>query len=192
MRPHGPWRIVRSDIVHLDPWIQVTVDQVIRPDGHPGTYSTVQLKSGVCVLAIDEQQNVHLTSEFHYAVARDTIEAVSGGIEPGETPEKAARRELAEELGLEAGSWQRLATIDPFTAAIHSTVSLFVARELRQVDRAPEGTEVIKPVVMPLNEAIQAVREGTITHAPTCIMLLHLALELALQHSSDNSAEAKL
>ena len=72
---------------------------MVRPDGNPGTYSTVRIKPGVCVIAIDNDDILYLTKEFHYAVGRDTIEGVSGGIEDTETAQLAAKRELAEEIG---------------------------------------------------------------------------------------------
>lgn len=177
MRQHGPWGIVKSETVYRDPWITVVRDQVLRPDGHPGTYATVQLKSGVCVVAVDRNGWVHLTREFHYAVGKVTIEGVSGGIEEGETELVAAERELAEEIGWSAAKWRRLGTIDPFTAAIASTVTLFVAEELTSVPKNLEGTELIESVAMPLEEALDLMRQGEITHSPTCVILLQLALE---------------
>ncbi len=177
MRRHGPWTIHKSRQVYQDAWIDVQLDEVTRPDGHPGTYTTVQLKPGVCVIAIDDRGDVHLTREFHYAVGRYTVEGVSGGIEAEEAVELAAERELAEELGLKATRWTRLGQVDPFTAAIFSTVDLFLAQDLGQCPTAMEGTEQIEHVVMPLAEAIDMVRQGQITHAPTCVALLMIALE---------------
>jgi hypothetical protein len=84
VKRHGPWQIIESHEVYRDPWVAVRRDNVIRPDGKPGTHSVVMLKPGVTVLAIDDETNVYLTEEFHYGVGRITIEAVSGGIEPGE------------------------------------------------------------------------------------------------------------
>jgi ADP-ribose pyrophosphatase len=176
MRKHGPWNILKSETMYQDPWINVVRDQVLRPDGNPGTYATVKLKSGVCVVGLDDDGNVHLTREFHYAVGRVTIEGVSGGIEEGESAELAATRELAEEIGLKATTWKRLGTIDPFTAAIESTVALFVASDLERVPTNPEGTELIEHVSMPLSQALHLMRQGEITHSPTCIILLELAL----------------
>ncbi|MFN3190226.1 MAG: NUDIX domain-containing protein [Aureliella sp.] len=176
-RSHGPWTILSSQVVYEDPWINVQRDEVLRPDGDPGSYSTVRLKSGVCVVAIDSDECVHLTKEFHYAVGRTTIEGVSGGIEADEGCNVAARRELAEELGLVAEQWNHLGKIDPFTAAIFSEVDLFVATELTQHAANPEGTEEIEHVVFPLKNAVQMVRDGTITHAPTCVILLQMALD---------------
>ena len=77
MTQHGPWKINATREVYRDPWISVTRDEVTRPDGAPGTYATVKLRSGVCVIALDAEQRVHLTREFHYAVGQVTIEGVS-------------------------------------------------------------------------------------------------------------------
>lgn len=173
---HGPWLIEKRETMYQDPWIKVNRDLVTRPDGQPGTYATVELKSGVCVIGLDAQQRVHLTREFHYAVGRVTIEGVSGGIEEGETALQAAQRELAEELGLQAARWQHLGVVDPFTAAIASTVDLYVAEDLQRVPKAPEGTELIDHVEFPLREAVDMVCGGGITHSPTCVALLRLAL----------------
>src|SRR5262245_53105601 len=102
MKPHGPWKIVASHELYRDPWIVIRKDDVIRPDGKPGIHSVIGINAGVTVLALDEQGCVHLTEEFHYAVGRVTLEAVSGAIDAGEDTLAAARRELREELGIEA------------------------------------------------------------------------------------------
>lgn len=178
MRKHGPWTITHSQLVYQDPWLSLNRDECIRPDGAPGSYSTVHLKPGVCVLAV-EQPWVYLTQEFHYAVGRETIEGVSGGIEADETAEQAARRELREELGIEADRWEHLGQVDPFTAAVYSPTQLWIASQLRFVPRALEGTEVIQTVRAPVEQAVKWVEEGTISHAPTCVLLLRWALRAA-------------
>lgn len=183
MREHGPWKILKSEQMYCDPWIKLFRDQVQRPDGKPGTYATVHLKAGVCVIALDEIGNLHLTREFHYAVGRVTIEGVSGGIEDDESPSVAATRELAEELGISAGKWTRMCTLDPFTAAVLSPVEVYLAEDLSFNETNPEGTELIEHVIMPLDEGIQAVLDGVITHAPTCVGILRLALQNQLKKS---------
>ena len=60
MRIHGPWQIVESHDIYRDPWISVRKDDVIRPDGQPGTHSVVVLKPGVTVLAMDDEGNAYL------------------------------------------------------------------------------------------------------------------------------------
>ena len=176
MRKYGPWSILSTREVYKDPWLKVVRDEVLRPDGKPGSYATVRIKSGVCVLAVDSSQQIRLTKEFHYAVGRVTVEGVSGGIEAGETPLGAAQRELAEELGLQAERWEHFATIDPFTASVYSRVDIFVAQGLTDCPPNPEGTELIEAVTLDLDSAVAMIRSGEISHGPTCVGLLHLAL----------------
>lgn len=178
MIPHGPWKIKSTEDVYSDPFIDVRLDQVIRPDGNDGQHVVVAMKPGVCVLAIDDQEQVYLTKEFHYGVGRYSIEAVSGGIEPGEDPDLTAKRELQEEIGLEANSWDYVGTVDPFTTIVVSPTRLYIVRDLKSVATNPEGTEQIETVVMSLSKAVEMVMNGEITHAPTCVVILKAAMEL--------------
>ena len=172
MRAHGPWTIVESHPVYSDPWIDVRKDDVIRPDGKPGTYSVVAVRRGVTVIALDEDNVLHLTEEFHYAVGRVTLEGVSGGTEHGEEPLQTARRELAEELGIEAERWTDLGLVDPITSSVDSPTRLFLAQTLRHGPSAPEGTELIRCVKVPMKEAVAMVLDSRITHAATCVAIL--------------------
>lgn len=172
MKRHGPWQIVDTKEVYRDPWFRVERDDVIRPDGGPGTYTVVHLKPGVCVLALDENQDVCLTEEFHYAVGRVTLEAVSGGIEPDEDPLGTAKRELQEELGITAEEWREMGVVDPFTASILSPARLYLARRLSFGPQSLEGTETIRLVKLPLEDAVRRVLESEITHGPTAVLIL--------------------
>ena len=171
-RQHGPWQIVRRNRVYQDPWLAVEQDDVIRPDGNPGSYVVAHLKPGVSVIALDSEGRVYLTNEFHYGVGRNTIESASGGIDEGETPLQAARRELREELGIIADSWTDLGTTDPFTANVVSPTTLFLARELTFVEPEQEGTELIEPVIVDFEEAVQKALSGEISHAPSALAIL--------------------
>ena len=61
MSQHGPWFIKESNDVYIDPFVNVRVDQVIRPDGKDGQHVVVCMKPGVCVLAIDEIRSSHFS-----------------------------------------------------------------------------------------------------------------------------------
>jgi len=176
MKQHGPWQIVESHEVYRDPWLKVRIDDVIRPDGQPGTHSVVRLKPGVCVLAIDDQNEVYLTEEFHYGVGRVTVEAVSGGIEPGDGSLETAKRELKEELGIEAEQWIDMGVVDPFTTSVVSPTQLYLARSLRFGNPSLEGTELIRCVKMPMAEAVDKALAGEITHGPSCVVILKAAM----------------
>src|SRR4051794_27143013 len=175
MREHGPWKIRSTREVYRDAWVSLTVDQVHRPDGEPGTYAVVAVPPGVCVVAIDDHGVAHLTEEFRYAIGRPSIEGAGGGVDEGEDPLAAARRELREELGIEAAGWTPLGTLDPDTSIVRGPVHLFLAERLSFGPPEREGTEVIRPVRLALCEAVEAVGDGRITHAPTCVAVLQAA-----------------
>lgn len=175
MQPHGPWKILARTEIYKSPWLHLVRDDVLRPDGQPGTHDLARLRRGVTVVALDETDNVHLTEEFHYAVGRVTLEGVSGGREGEEPPLPCAQRELREELGIEAGDWTDLGVMDPITSVVDSPTQLYLARNLRFVDKAPEGTEQIRHVVLALAEALEMVMDGRITHAGTSVALLKSA-----------------
>jgi len=175
MQPHGPWQILSSELVYSDPWTELRRDDVIRPDGRGGTHTVVRIRPGVSVLAVDADRSVHLTEEFHYAVGRNSLEVVSGGIESGEDALEAARRELREELGITAAEWLHAGTVDPFTTSVLSSVELYIARGLTFSEAQPEGTERIRRVQLPLDVAVRMVMASDITHAPSGVLILKAA-----------------
>ena len=168
----GPWTVTDSKVVYKNPWIKVREDQVIKPDGQAGIFGVVAMKPGISVLPIDNQQNVYLTKEYHYAIEQETIEAVSGGIEKGEDGESAAKRELKEEIGITAKKIVDLGVIEPFTTVVTSSNHLYLAQGLEFSEASPEGTEKIELVKISMQEAIEWVMESKITHGATTTLIL--------------------
>ena len=166
------WTITDSRIVYKNPWISVKEDKVVRPDGKDGIFGVVEMKPGVSVLPIDNEGNVYLTKEYHYAVERETIEAISGGIDNEEDNIEAAKRELKEETGIIASEFIDLGVVDPFTTVVVSPNYMYLAKGLEFSEANPEGTENIKIVKVSIQKAIQWVLESKITHGATTTLIL--------------------
>lgn len=177
-RRHGPWTVLERRSCYRGPFVELVEDDVIRPDGAPGTYATVQLKPGVSILPRDETGAVHLIRQFRYALGHDSLEVVCGGLEGDEPPLDAARRELREELGGEAAHWHAFGSIDLDTSIVTAPAHLFLAEDLRFRAAAPEGTERVQPVRLAFADALARVAAGEITHAATVVLLLRVAMEL--------------
>jgi 8-oxo-dGTP pyrophosphatase MutT (NUDIX family) len=170
-RKHGPWTIKETAEKYRDEFIAVYEDSVVRPDGKPGTYATVHLKPGVSVLPVDTDGTIYLTRQFRYATGAESIEAVSGGIDEEDASE-SAKRELREELGIEASELISLGQMDMDTSIVRSPVSLFLARGLKFTEAEQEGTERIEPFKTTLEQACGMVLRSEITHSPSCVLLL--------------------
>lgn len=175
MKTNGPWKIKDSQEKYKNPWIRVREDKVVHPNGEDGIFGIVEMVPGVSVLPLDDNGFVYLAKEFHYAIEKEGTETASGAVDKGESSLEAAKRELKEELGIEAKEWIDLGTVDPFTQAIKSSASIYLARDINFSGANPEGAEKIDIVKVKFEDALEMVMKSEITHGPSCVLILKTA-----------------
>lgn len=168
------WTVRSTQKVFENHFFAVFEDDVIKPTGDEGKYATIRFKAGVAVLPIDGDGNIYLTRQFRYAIGRYDIEVVAGSID-GEAAIDAAKRELKEELGIEAGEWLDLGATFSMTSITLCTSRQFIATELTFGEQEIEGTEDIEPVKLKLSDACEMVQAGDITDSDTCLLILKAA-----------------
>jgi len=144
----------------------------VRPDGEESIFGVVTMLDGSTILPIDDEGNVYLAKEYKYAVGEETIEAISGGIDEGEEPIDAARRELGEEVGFDAEEVVPLGFVDPFTTVIKSRNYCFLARGLKRVGAGLDEGEVVETVKVPFDQALGWAMSGKISHGASVATIL--------------------
>jgi len=178
-RKHGPYTIKSSECLHRDEFVEMWLDEVVKPDGEPGRYATMKMKPGVAVLALDGEGSVHLVRMFRYAVGKECVEVVQGMIDEGEEAVESARRELREELGVEAEELTDLGLVDAVTSQVFSPARVFLARGLTFGEPGRESTERMRPFKVTLEEAVRMVLDGEITQGTTCVLILKASKMIA-------------
>jgi 8-oxo-dGTP pyrophosphatase MutT (NUDIX family) len=171
----GPFLETARSTVYRTAWLRVEEARVIRPDGTAGLFGLAYVGPGATVVALDDDRNLFLVKEYKYAVERETIELISGGIDEGETPVEAAVRELHEETGYVARQASELGVVEPFTTIVSGRIHMVLAHDLVHRPGEAATDDLVEPFRVPFGEALKMVEVGAITHAPSCVAILRAA-----------------
>lgn len=168
-------RTVESRYVYNGRILQIREDQIERPDGTQTTWVVVEHPGAVVLAPLDADGNVLLVRQPRYAAKEPLLELPAGTMEPGESPEVTARRELHEETGHDT---DELVAIGGFYSApgfCDEYLHLFVARGLRPVvSETHDDDEEITLVPTPLTDVPDLIRRGEIKDAKTIAGLLRV------------------
>jgi len=159
-------------LVHTGRRIQVFVETTRNAEGAVVTRDIILHPGAVAILPLVDAQHLCLLRNQRANVGGELLEIPAGTLEPGEAPEAAAVRELAEETGYRAGRWQKLCAFYPSPGRISEITHLFVATELTPGAMRLEADEELEPLVVPWGQALAWVTDGTIRDAKTLIALL--------------------
>lgn len=152
------------------PWtgrrIAVRVDSVERSDGHRTTREIVEHPGAVAILAWDGER-LAMVRQWRHATGQTLLEIPAGTLEPEEPPAETARRELAEEAGVAAASWEegpRFYTAPGFCTEL---MYLYLASELSEEHADGDEDEQIELSWMTLGDALAAIDDGRVMDAKT-------------------------
>ncbi len=157
-------------------WVHVRVDQVRLPSGRITTRETVEHPGSVAIVGVTTQGSVLLLRQSHHPIGRTLLGLPAGTLEPGESPETCARRELAEETGYRAGTLTQLATYFTSPGYTDERMTIFHAPGCEPAGREIDPDELIQLAITPLADLSRLVAPGAeqLADAKTLIGLLLL------------------
>ncbi|HEV2439734.1 MAG TPA: NUDIX hydrolase [bacterium] len=147
------------------------MDEIENPSGRRWTLEVVEHPGAVAILAVLPDRQIVLVQQTRHAIGRRLFEIPAGTLEPPEPPEACARRELAEEAGYAANTWQRLATFYPAPGISNEEMHLFLAEDLRPAAAEREEEDLTVHLVA-LADARRLVATGEIRDAKSIIGIL--------------------
>jgi len=134
----------------------------------------VRFGEAVAILPVKDDGRVVLINQFRVPVSKWVLEVPAGRVESGEDLISAARRELREEVGYEAGELIKVASVYTAPGYSDEVLHIFVAKKLRFVGASPEPGELIKTIELRVDEALETLLKSEYVDAKTLLAILLL------------------
>ena len=160
-----PWKVLKSrEVFVAEPWISISVQQVLLPDGRMvDEFHQVRFPEYVVVFAQTGQGNVILEKQYKHGVGHCSLVLPSGLLEKGEEPLAAARRELLEETGYASDDWRPLGSFVVNGNYGCGKAHLFMAYEAHQVAQPDSGDlEDMDIITMSPSDLVKAMQSGDV------------------------------
>ena len=172
-------RILRSKTIYSGPVFGIRRDEVIEPGEVRTTREVITHSGSVVVLPVLEDGRVLLIRQYRHAARAFLWELVAGRIDEGETPRKAAARELIEETGYRAKRFRIFLDFYPSPGFLEEKMFILLAEGLSEGIAQPEKDERIESRAYDRKELEQMIQKRIIRDGKTIAGLLYYIRFLA-------------
>ena len=168
------------EYLYRSPWCSFRLDEVRLPDGVNIEYGVLESAGFAAVVPVTQSGGMVLARQWRQPAGSFTLELPGGGVEKGENPGEAVKRELLEETGYRAEGLSYLISVHTSPGRSTEVCHLFRCKAMRELSGPrPEPTEFVSAVELPLTEAAEKVFSGEITSATTVLGLLMVVGKVA-------------
>lgn len=155
--------------------IQVNEELVELPNQRQCTLEIIHHPGGAAVVALNKQNEICLLRQYRHAADGWLWELPAGKLEPDESADLTAQRELIEEAGVDANKWHKLGIMHSSPGVFTEIIHLYLASELCPTASAHEEHEVIEIHWVALEKALTMADQGEITDAKSLIGIYRAA-----------------
>jgi ADP-ribose pyrophosphatase len=175
-------RILRTKIIYKGKVFGIRRDELIEPGGVRTTREMITHSGSVVVLPVLPDGRVLLIRQYRHAARQFLWELVAGRIDEGESPRKAAARELIEETGYRAKRFRIFLDFFPTPGFLEEKMFILLAEGLREGKAEPEEDERIESRAYAQKELEQMIQKRVIRDGKTIAGLLYYFRYLKKNH----------
>ncbi len=161
-----------SETVYQGKILNLRLDPVTLPDGRTFRAEVVEHGDSIGVLPLKDDRTAVMVRQYRHPLEQTLLEIVAGSLDPGEAPEAAAQRELAEEIGYRATELVALGGVYLCPGYSTEFMHLFLARGLEPAVAEADEDEQIEREEIAVRELFRQARAGELRDAKTVAVLL--------------------
>ena len=170
-------KLIMTKNIYTGRVVTLNIDTVTLPNGVTVDLEIVRHPGASAVVPLKESGTVILIRQFRHAAGGFIYEIPAGKLSPGEEPLACAARELEEEIGYQAGSFELLSSIFTAPGFTDEVIHVYKATGLTKGQQRLDRDEVLDVVEMPLKDAIAMIQTGAIRDAKTMVGLQAVYLQ---------------
>ncbi len=164
--------LIESQTLYRGRVVTLRIDTVRLPNGRIARREIVEHHGAVAIVPLLDSETVLLIRQYRQAVGEVLLEIPAGTLEPGESPDACAQRELEEETGYRAGQMRKLFSQYLAPGYSQEVLHVFLAEELYKGQADPEEDEELELVPTSVSEVVPMVLDGRIRDSKTIAGLL--------------------
>ncbi len=171
-------KTVSSEMIFEGKIIKTRLDKVELPDGKLANREVVEHPGGVCIVAVNDENEIYLVKQFRKPLEKAIYEIPAGKLDKGEHHRDCGLRELKEETGMSAKTFEYLGHIYASPGFTNETIHIYYAEGLNQGDTEFDEDEFLDIEKVSLDKAYQMIMDGEINDSKTvCGILKYIALK---------------
>jgi 8-oxo-dGDP phosphatase len=173
------WTVHGERQIYTNPWVNLWLVDVQQPDGHRFEHHVVKLRHLSVGVVVDDRRRVLMMWRHRFVTDTWGWELPMGLIEPDETPESTAAREIEEETGWRVGAMRPLVYSQPANGITDSEHHVFRADGATWSGPPVEQNETDRIEWIPVSELRGMIDRREIVSGATLVGLLYLLLDEA-------------
>ncbi len=162
---------MKSKNIYKGRIVTLNIDSVVLPNGTSVDLETIRHPGAAAVVPVKDDGTIVLIRQFRHAAGGFIYEIPAGTLHQGEEPLVCAARELEEEIGYRASTFEHLTSILPAPGYTDEVIHIYKGTGLIKGTQKLDHDEVLEIVEMPLEKALAHIKEGTIRDGKTIIGL---------------------
>ncbi len=166
LRVEAEREIYRGRVVRL-----VERDFVL-PNGRKTTFGVVEHPGAVAIVPVFENGDILLLKQYRPSIGRELYEIPAGTLEPGESPLATAKREIVEETGFAARGWTKISEFYSAPGFCTEILHVYEARDLSPATAELDVDEILRPIRLTLEKALDLIERRKIRDAKSIAGLL--------------------